>query len=89
MEGRIYNGGPQLKLARTWAEVLSVGQRLQDGARVPAVDTREWDAVTAPLDYNALVYHGVVDDQSGDSEGGTEGSGGDAESCQRRTRNRA
>jgi hypothetical protein len=58
--------------------VLSVGQRLQNGAST--VDTREGDAVTAPVDFNALLLQGEEDDQRGDSDGGRESSGGDAES---------
>jgi hypothetical protein len=58
--------------------VLSVGQRLQDGAST--VDTREGDAVTAPVDFNALLLQGEEDDQCGNSDGAGEGSGGDAES---------
>jgi hypothetical protein len=76
-EGRIYDGGLKLKLARTRTEVLSVGQRLQDGTRVKTVDTRAGNAVTAPVDFNALFLE-VYNDRSGDSEGGDEGSGGDA-----------
>ena len=49
----MYDGGLQLKLAGTRTEVLSVGQRLQDGAS--GVDTREGDTVTAPVDFNALL----------------------------------
>jgi hypothetical protein len=77
-EGGIYNGGLQLKFARTGTEVLSIGQRLQDRARVSTVDTREGDVVTAPVDFNALVLQGE-DDQSGNGDAAVEGSGGDAE----------
>jgi hypothetical protein len=59
--------------------VLSVGQRLQDGARVSTVDTREGDVVTAPVDLNALLLQGEEDDQCGNGDGAVEGSGGDAE----------
>jgi hypothetical protein len=62
-EGGIYNGGLQLKLARTGTEVLSIGQLLQDGARASTVDTREGDVVTAPVDFNALLLQGEEDDQ--------------------------
>ena len=74
----MYDGGLQLKLAGTRAEVLSVGQHLQD--RASAVDTRERDAVTGPVDFDALLLQGEEDDQSGNSDGAGEGSGGDAES---------
>ena len=78
--GGICDGGLQLKLARTRTEVLSVGQRLQYGARVNKVETPEGDVVTAPVDYNApRPYPDAVNDKSGDSEGRAEGSGGDAE----------
>jgi hypothetical protein len=73
-----YNGGLQLKLSRARTEVLSFGQRLQDGAS--GVDTREGDAVTAPVNFNTLLLQGEEDDQSGNSDGGGEGIGGDAES---------
>ena len=59
--------------------MLSVGQRLQDGAGV-SVDTRIVDAVAAPVDSNAVYVQDHENDRSGDSEGGAEGSGGDAES---------
>jgi hypothetical protein len=49
----MYDGGLQLKLARTRTEVLSVGQRLQD--RASTVDTREWDAVTTPINFNVVL----------------------------------
>jgi hypothetical protein len=80
MEGGICGGGLRLKLARTRTEVLSVGQRLQDRARVSAVDAREGDAVTAPVDFNPLSLQGKEDDQCGNSDAAVEGSGGDAES---------
>jgi hypothetical protein len=63
----------ELKLARTGTEVLSVDQRPK------GVDTREADTVSAPVDVDAPSSQGEEDDQSGDSEGGAEGSGGDAE----------
>jgi hypothetical protein len=50
VEGRIYDGGLQLKLTRARTEVLSVGQRLQDGAK--DVDTHEGDVVTGPIDFD-------------------------------------
>jgi hypothetical protein len=58
--------------------VLSVGQRLKDGAGT--VDTREGDVVTAPVDFNALLLQGEEDDQSGNGDGAGESSGGNAES---------
>jgi hypothetical protein len=57
--------------------VLSVGQRLKDGA--DTVDTREGDAVTAPVDFNVLSLQGEEDDQGGNSDAAGEGRGGDAE----------
>jgi hypothetical protein len=57
--------------------VLSVGQRLKDGAT--GVDTREGDAVTAPVDFNVLLLQGEEDDQSGNGDGGRKGGGCDAE----------
>ena len=77
-ERGIRDGGLQLKLARTRTEVLSIGQLLQDGAGL--VDPREGDAVTAPVDFNALLLQGEGDDQSGNGDSTGEGSGGDAES---------
>ena len=77
--GGIYDGGLQLKLARTRAEVLSIGQRLQDGVRVIIVDTRVGDVVTAPVDSNTLLPE-QEHDPSRDGDGAGEGSGGDAES---------
>jgi hypothetical protein len=62
-ERGICDGGLPLKLARTRTEVLSIGQRLQDRARVSTVDTREGDAVTAPLEFSALPSQGEEDDQ--------------------------
>jgi hypothetical protein len=80
VERRIYDGSLQLKLARTRTKVLSVGQRLKDGgAMVPAVDTRDEDAVTAPVEFNAI-FPDEGNNQSGDSDCGVKGSGGDAES---------
>jgi hypothetical protein len=64
---RIYDGGLQLKLARTRTKVLSVGQALEDGAGI--VDTREGDVVTAPVDFNFSLSQDEENDQSGDSEG--------------------
>jgi hypothetical protein len=61
MEGGIYDGGLQSKLARTRTEVLSVGQRLQD--RTSTVDTREGDVVTSPIDFDTLLLQGEEDDQ--------------------------
>jgi hypothetical protein len=58
--------------------VLSVDQRLQDGAG--AIDTREGDAVAAPVDSNALLLQREEDDQPRNGDGGGEGSGGDAKS---------
>jgi hypothetical protein len=58
--------------------VLSVGQRFQNGAS--GVDTRVGDAITAPVDSNALLLQGEERDQYGNSDGGDEGSGGDAKS---------
>jgi hypothetical protein len=55
------DGGLQLKLARTRTEVLSVSQRLKGGAIT--VDTCEGDAVTAPVDFSALLLQGEEDDQ--------------------------
>ena len=75
-EGGIYDGGLQLKLARTGTEVLSIGQRLQDWAS--GVDARKGDVVTAPVDFNALSLQGE-DDQSGNGDAAVEGSGGDTE----------
>ena len=66
-EGRIYDGGLRLKLARTGTKVLSIGQRLQD--RASSVDTREGDIVTAPVDFNTLFLQDEEDNQSGDSDG--------------------
>jgi hypothetical protein len=57
--------------------VLSVGQCLQD--RASSVDTREWDAVTDPVDSNALLLQGKEDDQCGNGDATGEGSGGDTE----------
>ena len=57
--------------------MLSVGQHLQDGAST--VDPREGDAVAAPVDFDALLFQGEEDDQSGKSDGAGEGIGGDAE----------
>ena len=57
--------------------MLSVGQYVQDGTS--AIDTREGDAVTAPVDFNVLLLQGEEDDQSGNSHRAREGSGGDAE----------
>ena len=76
--GRIYDDGLQLKLVRTRTEVISVGQPLEDGAT--GVDTREGDAITGPLDFNAPSLQGEEDDQCGNSDGAGEGSGDDAES---------
>ena len=74
-----YNGGLQLKLARTGTEVLSVGQPPQNGAStVVTVDTCEGDAVTAPFDFNARSLQGEEDDQCGNGDAAVEGSGGDA-----------
>jgi hypothetical protein len=73
--GGIYDS-LELKLARTRTEVLSVGQRPKGEAT--GVDTREVDTVTPPDDSNVPSSQGEEDDQSGDSEGGAEGSGGDA-----------
>ena len=75
--GEIYDGGLQLKLARTRTEVLSVGQCLKDGAS--GVDTREGDSITAPVDFNALLLQSEEDNQYGNSDSAGEGSGGDAE----------
>jgi hypothetical protein len=58
--------------------VLSVGQHLQD--RTSTVDTREGDAVAAPVDFDALLFQGKEDDQSRKSDGAGESIGGDAES---------
>ena len=74
----MHNVGLQLKLARTRAEVLPIGQRLQD--RANGVDTREGDVVTTPVDFNALLLQGKEDDQSGNGDGAGESSGGNAES---------
>jgi hypothetical protein len=74
----MYDGGLQLKLARTRTEVLSVGQRLQD--RAGTVDTREWYAVTTPINFNVVLLQGKVDDQRGNSDSAGERNGGDAES---------
>ena len=80
--GGLYDGGPQLKLARTRAEVLSVSQHLQD--RASTVDTREGDSVATPVDFNALMLQGK-DEQSGNGDAAGEGSGGDAESLSARS----
>jgi hypothetical protein len=74
----MYDGGFQLKLARTRTEVLSISQRLKDGAS--GVDTREGDVVTAPVDFNVLLLQGEEDDQGAHGDGAGEGAGGDAES---------
>ena len=58
--------------------MLSIGQRLQDGAS--SVDTREGDAITGPLDFNAPLLQGEEDDQCAHGDGAGEGSGDDAES---------
>ena len=81
-EGGMHNVGLQLKLARTRAEVLPIGQRLQD--RANGVDTREGDVVTTPVDFNALLLQGEEDDQCGNSDAAGEGSRGDAESSSTR-----
>jgi hypothetical protein len=73
----MYDGGFQLKLARTRTEVLSVSQRLKDGAS--GVDTHKGDAVTAPVDCNVLLLQGEEDDQGAHGDGAREGGGGDAE----------
>jgi hypothetical protein len=57
--------------------VLSIGQRLKDGAGT--VDTSKGDAVTAPVDFNVLLLQGEEDDQCGNSDAAGEGGGGDAE----------
>ena len=48
-------------VAWRWAEVLSVGQRLQDGAST--VDPREGDHVAPPFEFSALSLQGEEDDQ--------------------------
>ena len=73
----IYDGGLQLKLTRTRAEVLPVGQHLQD--RASTVDPREGDVIAAPVDFNVLLLQSEEDDQCGNGDGAGEGSGGDAE----------
>lgn len=78
----------QLKLARAGAEMSSIGHRLEDGAS--AVNTREGDGVTTPVDLNTLLLQGEEGNQGTDSDGAGEGSGGDAGSVhQHRIRNQA
>jgi hypothetical protein len=84
--GGIYDGCWRLKFARTSTEVLFIGQRLQDGAST--VDAREGDAVTGPVDSNVMKLQGE-DEQSRNSDGGGECSGGNAGVRQRRIRNQA
>jgi hypothetical protein len=73
----MYDGSLQSKLTRTRTEVLSVGQPLEDGAS--AIDTREGDVVTGPVDFDALLLQSEEDDRCGDGDGAGEGSGGDTE----------
>ena len=74
----MYDGSLQLKLTRTRTEVLSVGQPLEDGTS--AIDTREGDVVTGPVDFDALLLQDEEDNQCGDCDAAGEGGRGDAES---------
>ena len=68
----------QLKLPRTGAEVLSIGQRPEDGAST--IEAREGEGVSVPVDLNTLSLQGEEDDQGTNSNGAREGRRGDAES---------
>ena len=75
--GRSRGNNLQLELPRSRTEVLSISQRLENGAS--GVNACKGDTVTIPVDFYTLLFQGEEGDHGTNSDGAGEARGCDAE----------